>query len=200
MKILIIGGRGTIGKKVSERLSFKHEVLTAGRTSGDLRVDIGDSRSIGKMFEASGKIDALVCVAGQAKWEKFEKMSEEDYYIGIRSKMMGQVNLVRMGCDFINDGGSITLTTGILADEPVLHTTGAALVNGAIHSFVRAAHQELPRSIRLNVVVPGLVEDSEEALGDLLPGYNPVSMDRVVNGYVRSVEGGLTGQVIRVFV
>jgi len=119
--------------------------------------------------------------------------------IGIRSKMMGQVNLVRTGQHHINDNGSITLTTGILADDPVLHTSGAALVNGAIHGFVKAASQELQRGIRLNVVVPGLVADSASSIGYLLPGHNPVPMDKVVNAYVKSIEGGLTGQIYRVF-
>jgi len=199
MKILIIGGKGTIGKTVYARLSQTHEVLIAGRSSGDLIVDISDTESIETMFENAGGIDALVCIAGQAKWAAFETMTEEDFYIGIRSKMMGQVNLVRIGQHLINDKGSITLTTGLLADDPVLHTSGAALVNGALHGFVKAASQELRRGIRLNVVVPGLVEDSAEAIGHLLPGHNAVPMDKVVNGYVKSIEGGLTGQIFRIF-
>ena len=36
MKILVIGGNGTIGKKVSQRLLEKHEVIIAGRNSGDV--------------------------------------------------------------------------------------------------------------------------------------------------------------------
>ena len=59
MKILIIGGNGTIGKKVSHRLSEKHEVLVAGRNSGDVTVDFSDSDSIKKMFETVGNVDAI---------------------------------------------------------------------------------------------------------------------------------------------
>ena len=92
----------------------------------------------------------------------FEKMSEEDFYLGIRNKMMGQVNLVRIGKDYLKPKGSITLTTGILADDPVHGTTGAALVNGGIHSFIHAVKDELGNGIRINAVSPGLVEDSEE--------------------------------------
>ena len=119
MKLLIIGGKGTIGKKVSAHFSRTHEIIIAGRTSGDVTVDIADSKSIKAMFESIGRIDAILCLAGEAKWAPFDSLTEDDYYIGLRSKLMGQVNLVRIGQDYLNTGGSFTLTTGILADYPV---------------------------------------------------------------------------------
>ena len=102
MKILIIGGNGTIGKKVSAHFASKHEILIGGRNSGDVNVDISDSKSIDTMFESIGRVDAVVCIAGEAKWAAFESMSEEDFYIGLKSKLMGQVNLVRIGQDYVN--------------------------------------------------------------------------------------------------
>ena len=153
MKILIIGGYGTIGKKVSAHLSKKHEIVIAGRTSGDVTVNIADCRSIEAMFETIGKIDAVLCIAGEAKWAAFDSLTEDDFYIGLRSKLMGQVNLVRIGQDYLNTGGSFTLTTGILADYPVVMTTSAAMVNGAIHSFFKAASLELKNEIRYNATL-----------------------------------------------
>lgn len=198
MKILIIGGNGTIGKTISKRLSEKHEVIVAGRNSGDVTVDIAASESISAMFQKVGKLDAIVNVAGDAKWDKFDKLSEEDFYIGIRSKMMGQVNLVRLGRKYLNSGGSITLTTGILADEPVDMTTSAAMVNGAIQSFVKAVALELENGIRINVVSADLVEDAYEKYKDYFPGNTPVPMRKVVDGYVKSVEGKINGEIIRI--
>jgi len=197
MKILLIGGNGTIGRTVKANLAARHEVIIAGRKSGDMLVDIADSKSIEQMFEALGKVDAVVNIAGEAKWDLFENLSEEDFYIGIRSKLMGQVNLVRIGRGYINPGGSITLTTGILADDPVAMTTSAAMVNGAIHSFVKAVVLEL-NHIRVNAVSAGLVEDAYEKYKDFFPGHNPVSMKKVVNGYIKSVEGKINGEIIRV--
>lgn len=195
----MIGGHGTIGKKVAAHLSRKHEILIAGRSGGDLTVDIADAGSIRAMFAAAGNIDAVVCIAGEAKWDWLENLSEEDFYIGIRSKLMGQVNLVRIGCEFLADNGSFTLTTGILADDPVAMTTSAALVNGALHSFVRAAAPELKRGLRLNAVSAGLVEDAADKYRDYFPGHDPVPMNRVVNGYVRSIEGLGNGEIIRIY-
>lgn len=199
MKIIIIGGNGTIGKHVSKHFSKKHEILIAGRTEGDLTVDIADADSIKQMFEQTENIDAVVCIAGEAKWDKFENLTEEDFYIGIKSKLMGQVNLVRIGKDFINKNGSFTLTTGILADDPVEMTTSAAMVNGGIHSFVKAAALELDRGIRINVVASGLVEDAVEKYQDYFPGHNAIPMPKVVNGYVRSVEGKVNGEIIKIY-
>lgn len=198
MKLLIIGGNGTIGKKVSERLSEKHEVLIAGRSSGDVIVDFSDSNSIKAMFESIGKIDGIICIAGDAKWDKLDLLSEDDFYIGIKSKLMGQVNTVRIGKNYLNKGGSITLSTGILADDPVYMTTSAAMVNGAIHSFVKAADLELENGIRINVVCSDLVEDSYEKYKDYFPGNTPVPMYKIVDGYVKSVEGKISGRIIRI--
>jgi NAD(P)-dependent dehydrogenase (short-subunit alcohol dehydrogenase family) len=198
MKILIIGGNGTIGKKVSERLSVKHEVLTAGRNSGDVTVDFSKASSLKTMFESLGMLDAIVAIAGDAKWDKFDKLSEEDFYIGIKSKMMGQVNVVRIGKDYLNSNGSITLSTGILADDPVDMTTSAAMVNGAINSFTKAVAVELEDGKRINVVCSDLVEDSFEKYKDYFPGNTPVPMNKIVDGYVKSIEGRITGRILRI--
>ena len=199
MKILIIGCKGTIGKKVSHHFSKKHEVLIAGRNSGDIVVDIDNSQSIEAMFESIGKVDAVACIAGEAKWAAFDSMTEEDFYIGLKSKLMGQVNLVRIGQNYLNAGGSFTLSTGILADHPVELTTSPAMVNGGIHSFVKAVSLELKNGIRINVVSSGLVEDAVEKYEAYFPGHNPIPMNKVVNGYVKSIEGKGTGEIIRMY-
>lgn len=199
MKILIIGGNGTIGKKVSAHFSKKHDIIISGRSSGDVIMDIADGTSIEAMFKSVGNIDAVVCIAGEAKWAAFDSLTEDDFYIGLRSKLMGQVNLVRIGQKYLKPGGSFTLTTGILADHPVVMTTSAAMVNGAIHSFARAAALELDNGIRINVVSSGLVEDAVERYEAYFPGHNPIPMWKIVNGYVKSVEGKGTGEIIRMY-
>lgn len=199
MKILIVGGTGTIGKKVSGHFSKNHEVIIAARNSGDVALDMGDSESIKSMFEKVGKVDAVVCTAGEAKWAEFASMTEADFYIGLKSKLMGQVNLVRIGKEYLNPGGSFTLSTGILADHPVALTTSAAMVNGGIHSFVKAVSLELKNDIRINVVSSGLVEDAVDIYEDYFPGHNPIPMKKVVNGFVKSVQGSNTGEIIRMY-
>ncbi len=199
MKILIIGGEGTIGRRVTAYFKQKNQVIVAGRSSGSQHVDIGSSESLEALFQKTGKLDAIICTAGEAKWAPFRELTEEDYYIGIKSKLMGQVNIVRIGAASLNKGGSITLTTGILADDPVPRTASAAMVNGAIHSFVKAVALELEQGIRLNVVSSGLVEDAVAKYRDYFPGHHPIPMDKMIRGYIRSVEGKGNGEVIRIY-
>ncbi len=199
MRILIIGGNGTIGTKVSNYFKDENEVIIAGRTNGDFNVDIADSKSIEELFTKIGNVDAIVCIAGEAKWAPFNDLTEEDYYIGLKSKLMGQVNLVRIGQHHLNSNGSITLSTGILADDPVVKTTSAAMVNGGIHSFAQAAALELQNGHRINVVSLGMVEDAYEKYKNYFPGHNPVPTKKVINAYARSVHGKTNGTIIRYY-
>ena len=199
MRILIVGAAGTIGSHLARHFAERHEVVSANRSSGDVRIDIASEKSIIDGLAEVGMVDAIIVAAGEARWEPFEKMSEEDFYVGIRSKLMGQVNIARHAMKHLGPTGSVTLTTGILAVDPVLMTTSAAMVNGAIHSFVLAAALEMEGGKRINVVCPGLVEDSVEKYADYFPGHNPVPMKKVINGYVRSVIGKGNGEIIEIY-
>ena len=199
MKLVIIGGSGTIGSHVYKAFVNEHKVVLASRSSKTFPVDISQMDSIRALFRSTGNVDAVICIAGEAKWAAFDELSESDFYIGIKSKLMGQVNLVKVAKEYLNPGGSITLTSGILGEFPVPMTTSAALVNGALHSFVKAFKQDFPQGPRLNVVAPGLVEDAYEKYKDYFPGHFPVPMDRVVEGYKQSVLGSDHGALIRIY-
>jgi len=199
MKIILIGASGTIGRRIYETLSSKHEIVRASRTGDDVEVDMTSAESIEKMYKSVADVDAVICAAGPAKFGLFKDLTEEDFYVGLRGKMMGQVNLVRIGQNYINDGGSFTLTTGILADDPIAGSTAVTLLNAGLNGFALAAAQELARGIRVNVVSPSIVEDSIAAYGDAFAGFDAVPMNRVVNAYIRCVTGQFTGRVLRVF-
>ncbi len=199
MKIILVGASGTIGKHIFKTLGSRHEVIKASLHRSDVKVDMASAGSIKKMYEDVGNFDALVCAAGNAHFGPFDEMKEEDFYKGIRSKMMGQINLVMIGKEYINDGGSFTLTTGILSEDPIQMGVGLSMVNGAVNAFARAAAVELKRGIRINVVSPGLVEDSLVTYGPYFPGHIPVPMWKAVSGYVKSVEGAASGEIIKIY-
>lgn len=198
MRIIIIGATGTLGSKITEEFGNRHEVIRVGSKSGDAQMDITSSDSIRSFYKSIGKFDAVVSATGKGHFGSFDSMTEEDFYVGIRSKMMGQINLVMINKDFISDNGSFTLTSGILHGDPVRGGVGLSTVNGALNSFGKAAALEMKRGVRLNVVSPGLVVDSVKELGTAFPGHVPVSMDRMVSGYVKSVEGIINGQIIEI--
>jgi NAD(P)-dependent dehydrogenase (short-subunit alcohol dehydrogenase family) len=198
MKIVVIGATGTVGRPVVKALQDRHEIIQVGKTRGPMQVDITDSASIRSLFQRIGTFDALVATAGSVHFGAFAQMTEKEMWVGLKDKLMGQVNLVLIGRDHVSDGGSFTLTSGLLSHDPIRAGSAASLVNGAIDAFVRAAAIELPRGVRINSVSPGLLDESAGALGAFFPGHETVSGARVARSYVKSVEGALTGQVFHV--
>lgn len=198
MKIIIIGASGTIGKKVTEAFQGKHDIITAGSKSGDFQLDITAPESIEKFYEKVGGFDALVSTTGSGHFGPLTSTTPADFKKGIESKLLGQVNLVLIGQHFINAKGSFTLTSGILSEDPVINGANLGTINGGLNAFVLAASIELEKGVRINAISPGVVEDSPGYF-EYFPGHEPVAMDKVVNAYVKSVLGAITGQVIKVF-
>ena len=194
MKILLIGAAGTIGSAVDKELSQRHEVIRIGRSSGDFQVDISDSTSIRNLFEQTGKFDALVCTAGNVNFVALGDMGESDFELGLRDKLMGQVNLLLIGREYANDGASFTFTSGILNRDPIRTGASAALVNGALDAFIKAAAIELPRGLRINSVSPTVLVEAMGSYAPYFRGYKPVPGADVALAYAKSVEGLQTGQ------
>lgn len=198
MRVVIFGAGGTIGRAVVEELAPRHEVITAGRSSGEYHADLTDLASVRGLLEQVGKVDALVSTAGKVHFGPLAAMTPELLGVGLKDKLLGQVNLVLAGQDALNDGGSITLTSGILSTDPIRLGSSASMVNGALESFVKAAAIELPRGLRVNIVSPTVVEESMGVFAPFFRGFEPVPARRVALAYSRSVEGAQTGQVYRV--
>jgi NAD(P)-dependent dehydrogenase (short-subunit alcohol dehydrogenase family) len=198
VRILIVGASGIIGRAVVAELGQRHEIVTAGRSSGDLRLDITDAASVGAAFKKAGRLDAVVSATGKVKFAPLEEMQAADFEIGLRDKLMGQVNLVLIGREYVVDGGSFTLTSGVLDSDPIRAGTSASLVNGALNSFVLGAAIELPRRLRINIVSPGVITEAMPAYGPFFRGFEPVPAARAALAYAKSVEGIQTGQVYRV--
>lgn len=195
MRVLVIGGSGTVGKAAMLGLK-KHELVVAGRSSGDLRVDLMDEASIRTMFDKAGALDAVVCTAGHVHFGPLSDMTADQFREGLNDKLMGQINLVLIGQHKVRDGGSITLTSGVTNRDVIRMGASAAAVNGALDGFVKSAAIEMPRGLRINVVSPTVLEESAAAFDGYFPGHEPVSSLRVGYAYAKSVEGAVTGQVI----
>ncbi|MDB5249315.1 MAG: short-chain dehydrogenase/reductase [Segetibacter sp.] len=198
MKIIIVGASGTIGRKVTAALEGQHELIKVGSKSGDIQIDMTSPASIEEMFKKVGSFDAVISAAGSGHWGPLEGINDEAFRKGLNYKLMGQVNLVLIGQHLINPGGSFTLTSGILSEDPVVGGAAVSAVNAAINSFALAAAIELKNDVRINAVSPGVVEDSPEIF-PAFPGHIPVTMEKVVAAYLKSVLGSMTGQVIKAF-
>lgn len=194
MRIIVVGATGTIGKAVAKLLATEHDVVKVAFRSGDHRVDMSSKESIEKMFREVGPFDALACAAGVARFGSLAELSDEDFQIGLSGKLMGQVNLVRVGMKHISDNGSFTLTSGVLSHHPMPGSASISMVNAGLEGFVRAAALEMPRGIRVNVVSPPWVKETLEALGMDSSGGMPAQ--QVAQAYWASVHGTRSGAVM----
>jgi NAD(P)-dependent dehydrogenase (short-subunit alcohol dehydrogenase family) len=194
MRIVVIGATGTIGKAVVEALQGKHEVVQVGHRNGEYQVDLADKGSIERLYEAVAPYDAVISAAGLAKFGALDGLSDADFQFSLSNKLMGQVNLVRVGMAQIRDNGSFTLTSGVLSQEPTRGSAAISLVNSGLEGFVRAAALEMPRGVRINVISPPWVSETLEAMGRDADAGMPAA--QVARAYVESVEGSENGEVI----
>jgi len=195
MKVIVVGATGTIGSAVASALSKKHEVVRVGYSDGAYKVDIGSQDSIRELLSQIGKVDAIVSTTGMANFGSLDSLSDADYQLALSNKLMGQVNLVRIGRDYINDGGSVTLTSGILAHHPTPESLSISMANAGLEGFTRAVVFGLDRGIRVNVVSPEFVRETAEAMG--MHGIG-VPAEQTANAYVGSVEGSMNGEVLNI--
>ncbi|MFB9973212.1 short chain dehydrogenase [Allobacillus sp. SKP2-8] len=199
MKILLIGATGLLGQAVKQELEGEHEIIGAALEGADFNVDMTKPEQIREMFEKVGKVDAVISTAGDAPFVPLEELTPELNDVGIESKLKGQINLVLIGMEYVNDGGSFTLTTGILMDDPIPKGTSSAMTNGAITGFVKSAAIELPRGIRINNVSPNVFSEASKEHRDTFQGFEPVSIEKVALAFRKSVNGKQTGQTYKVY-
>ncbi len=194
MRILVVGATGTIGRAVVAALSPRHEVVPVSGHHSAITVDLADSGSIRAMYQAVGKVDAVVSAAGLARFNPLDQLSDDDFQFSLDNKLMGQINLIRFGFEHVRDRGSFTLTSGVLARVPMHGSAAISLVNSGVEGFARAAALEAPRGIRVNVVSPPWVTETLQSLGmDPSQGLPAASVARY---YVESVEGTQTGVIL----
>lgn len=198
-KILLVGATGTLGSAVAQHLRQRHQVITASRWDPLHRVDLASDDSVTALLQAVGPLDAIVATTGSVHFGPVTEMSPAQFTQGLHDKLLGQVRLALLGQHHLRDGGSITLTTGILTEQPIAQGASATSVNAAIEGFVRAAALELPRSLRINAVSPSVLSEALDAYGDFFPGFEPVSAARAALAYQRSIDGIANGQVFKVW-
>ncbi|MVM34778.1 short chain dehydrogenase [Spirosoma sp. HMF4905] len=198
LNVVVIGASGTIGKLLVQSLQEKgHQVIQVSRSSGDYQADIRDKQSLEALFEKIGSVDAVANAAGEVVAGPFTSLTDDQYALSFRSKLMGQINIVRTALPYLADSGSFTLVSGVLTDEPIAGGTIGTAVNGAVEGFVKAAAHELPRGVRINCISPTVLTESV-AFHPYFPGFIPVDGWKVARAYERSILGIINGRILHV--
>ncbi len=197
MKIIIVGATGTMGKHIVSVLEKEHDLIKVSSDVGsDIQADITSTESIENMFKQVGAFDALISTAGPTYVGPWKNLHDTEFRKGVDGKMMGQINLVLIGQNYINPKGSFTLITGALTDEPQINFANASAANGAVEGFVRAAAIELQNGIRINAVSPTVIENSPQYF-PYFPGEIPTTMRQLEFMFLKSVFGANTGHIIK---
>jgi len=197
MRIIVVGAGGTIGSAVADELAQRHEVIRVGRHT-EPAVDLTDEDSIRALYRATGPVDAVIACTGAVAFKPLAELTHQDFIDGFADKGMGQIDLVRIGAQELEGPVSYTLTTGVLAQNPIETGTVASAVNGALESFVTAAATQLPAGSRINAVSPNVLAEAP-GFHEFFPGFPPVAAKDVALAFVRSVEGVETGRTFQVF-
>lgn len=198
-RVLLVGASGVLGRAIATELGRDHAIITASRHDADVTVDLTDDASVAAMFASTGTVDAIVCAAGQVYFGDLTTMQAAQFEIGLRDKLLGQVRLALLGQHHLAHGGSITLTTGILAEEPIRQGANATAVNAALEGFVRAAACELQRGQRINAVSPNALIESWDGYAEYFPGFEPIPAARAALAYRRSLQGVRSGHVYKIW-
>src|SRR3979490_160275 len=162
MKIVLIGANGKIGELVQKAMAGAgHEIVKVGRKSGDFQVEIENLESVSKLYQAVGSFDAVAIAAGEVVFASLSELTAEKWRFSLGSKLMGQINLVQEAIPFIKEKGSFTLVSGMLNDDLIFTGAAASHVSGALEAFVRAAAIERPNALRIKLVSPTMLKESE---------------------------------------
>jgi len=196
-RIFQIGTSGTIGKAVAEAIRARgHELVSADRDEGPLRIDITDTASIAAAWAAVGAVDAVVCTVGVVPLKPLAEWRRADIDEAVAGKLASQIDIVLQGMAHVRTGGSFTLISGIMSRMPWHGGIGATIVDGGIDAFVMGAAAEIGKDRRINAISPTIVQESVDLIGrNLLPGHRPVPAAEVAGAYLRAIEGIETGKV-----
>ena len=200
MKIILIGANGTIAELVQKALAGAgHEIVKVGHKSGDFQVQIENRESVRKLYQAVGSFDAVAIAAGQVAFAPLSELTAEKWQFSLGSKLMGQIN-PGSGGDPVHQRKRICFTSvsGILNDDPIFAGVAASTVSGAVEAFVRAAAIELPKGLRINVVSPTMLKESEISICPVLHRHDSGRRMESWTSLQSAILGAQTGRVYKV--
>ncbi len=222
-RVVVIGGASGIGFAVAQAAlregaqvvvasSQEARVQAAAAQLGDgatgAAVDVNDEASLAGFFARVGPFDHLAFTAGDWGGSLFAPTRDLDLaaaQAGFTVRFWGALAAVKHACPTLRDGGSITLTSGMLAHRPMKGAPVATAVGGAVEHLTRGLAVDLA-PLRVNAVCPGIVltertrqmpEEMLKAFTAQLPLPRGADPAEAAEAYVYLMRGGYTtGQVL----
>jgi len=224
-RVVIIGGSSGIGRSVAAAAldegaevfigsSQESKIEQAKRELGDsvlgAAIDTKEENSIADFFSKAGKFDHLVYTAGDWGSRDAKKITDvdiEEFHRMIAVRFSGALLAVKHGFPYIREGGSITLTGGMVAHRPRKGAPLFTVMAGAVENLIRGLAVDLA-PVRVNAVCPGAIAtdvwgdnaaEQFRAFTDQLPIPRLGQPEEVAEAYLYFMKGGYsTGHVLMV--
>lgn len=158
--------------------------------SADVRDTAGMAAAVDQVMTTWGRLDAVVANAGVLKRAPLEAVRDEDWDRILDVDLTGVMRTLRAAAPVLPRGGAAVLVSSIAGAALgwAGHTPYAAAKAGLI-GFLRSAALELaPRGIRVNAVLPGVIESPQS-----LDPVNSGGPDGLVES-ARTIPLGRVGQ------
>lgn len=163
---LVTGGGRGIGKAIAERLAEDgFEVVTLGRTSGDVQADVGDPESVERAFaevrERFGPILVLVNNAGERQDGLAIRMKPDQWESVIDTNLNGAFHCIRRALDDMLSArwGRIVNISSVVAERANPGQANYGAAKAGMLSLTRTIAREMARKgITCNAVTPGVIE------------------------------------------
>ncbi|HAU8296341.1 TPA: SDR family oxidoreductase [Vibrio vulnificus] len=207
---VVLGGTSGIGAELAKQLESDHSIVhVASRQTG---LDISDEKSVYHYFETIGAFDHLIVTAGSyAPAGKVVDVEITQAKYAFDTKFWGAVLAAKHGARYLKQGGSITLTSGMLSRKVVANTYVKAAINAAIEATTKVLAKELA-PIRVNAISPGLTKteaykgmnaDDRDAMYQRTQSHLPVGKvgeaSDIAMAYLFAIQNSyMTGTVIDV--
>jgi NAD(P)-dependent dehydrogenase (short-subunit alcohol dehydrogenase family) len=215
---VITGGTRGIGAAVAERLRGDGwNVVTIGRSGGDVQADVSDpaqvARAFGEVRERFGPVAVLVNNAGVTRDGLAIRMPHDDWDAVLATNLSGAFHCTKQALEDMLRArwGRIVNVSSIVAERANAGQANYAASKAGLLGLTRTIAREMgKRGITCNAVTPGFIEtdmtaELDGALETLIPAARKGRPEEVaaaiaflvsdeasyVNGATLSVDGGL---------
>lgn len=164
--VIIMGANGGIGESVAQIWARDcagagGEVITTGRATGDIQVDVTDADDITKFLAHVGDrpVKAFLYAIGSIVLKPLKNAADQDFLNAFDVNLLGAMRVLRgLEPNLKAGNGSVVLFSSIAVNQGFTNHTVISAAKGAVEGFAKALAAEWAPHVRVNVIAPSLTD------------------------------------------